>query len=388
MSSNTLRYFDHSATTPTHPDVLAAMLPYFTERFGNPSSHYGIAGDSRAAVRKARAQVAAAIGASPEEIFFTAGGTESDNWAIKGVALAHPEGRGHIITTAIEHHAVLHTVDWLENLGYTVTRLPVDCYGRVDPGDVEEAIKDDTILISVMTANNEVGTIQPIRRIGEIARRVGVAFHTDAVQAIGNIPIDVEQDRIDLLSLSAHKFYGPKGVGALYIRQGTVVDTLIHGGAQESGRRAGTENLPGIVGLGAAIERACRDIPAHNARILAMRDRLLRGILEQIPNVHLNGHSEERLAGNLNLSFDGVDGEALLTMLGMRGVCASTGSACSSGSESPSHVLTALGVPPSRARSSLRLSLGDLNDEEDIDTLLALLPDAVARLRRLSGTGA
>jgi len=388
MPEDRIRYFDHSATTPTHPDVVAAMLPYFTEHFGNPSSLYGIAEESREAIARARSQVAAAIGASPEEIFFTAGGTESDNWAIKGIAHAHRDRGDHIITTAIEHHAVLHTCAFLEEGGFSVTYLPVDREGRVEPAAVRDAITDRTILVTVMTANNEVGTVQPIREIGAVAREHGVPFHTDAVQAIGNLELDVDEDNIDLLSLSGHKFYGPKGIGALYIRKGTKIANLIHGGGQERGRRAGTENLPGVVGLGAAIERTCTDIPAHAARLAGLRDRLLAGIMEAIPDVTLNGHPTERLPGNINVSFGGIDGEALLTLLAMKGVCASTGSACSSGSESPSHVLLALGVPPQRARASLRLTLGDLTAGEDVDYLLTLLPDAVKKLRRLSGAGA
>ncbi|QYZ78595.1 cysteine desulfurase NifS [Methanofollis formosanus] len=382
--SEKIHYFDHAATTPTHPEVVAAMLPYFTEHFGNPSSLYGLADESREAVDRARGQVAAALGASPAEIFFTAGGTESDNWALKGVALANREKGDHIITTAIEHHAILHTCEFLERQGFSVTYLPVDRYGMVDPAAVEAAITDRTVLVSVMTANNEVGTIQPIAAIGAVAHEHGVLFHTDAVQAVGNVPIDVDAMQIDLLSLSGHKFYGPKGTGALYIRDGVAIETLVHGGGQEKGRRAGTENLPGIVGLGAAIERACGDIPGHAARVAALRDRLLDGILERVPEVTLNGHPTERLPGNINISFAGIDGEALLTLLGMQGVCASTGSACSSGEEAPSHVLTAMGVPPALARASLRLSLGDLTTGADIDFLLDALPDAVARLRRLS----
>ncbi|QSZ66657.1 cysteine desulfurase NifS [Methanofollis aquaemaris] len=382
--SEKIYYFDHAATTPTHPEVVAAMLPYFTEHFGNPSSLYGLADESREAVTHARGQVADALGASPGEIFFTAGGTESDNWALKGVALANREKGDHIITTAIEHHAILHTCEFLERQGFSVTYLPVDRYGMVDPAAVEEAITDRTILVSVMTANNEVGTIQPIAEIGAVAHKHGVLFHTDAVQAVGNVPIDVDAMQIDLLSLSGHKFYGPKGTGALYIRDGVAIETFVHGGGQEKGRRAGTENLPGLVGLGAAIKRACDDIHGHTARVAQLRDRFLDEILESVPEVTLNGHPTERLPGNINISFAGIDGEALLTLLGMQGVCASTGSACSSGEETPSHVLTAMGVPPSLARASLRLSLGDLTTEADVDFLLDTLPDAVARLRRLS----
>ncbi|KQC05103.1 MAG: cysteine desulfurase NifS [Methanoculleus sp. SDB] len=379
-----LIYMDHSATTPTHPDVVAAMLPYFTERFGNPSSLYRLAGTSRKALQEARGRVARALGASPSEVFFTAGGTESDNWAIKGVAFANRQRGRHIITSAIEHHAVLHTCQYLETQGFTVTYLPVDRYGTVDPDTVRAAITDETVLISVMTANNEVGTFQPVEEIGRIAAEAGVYFHTDAVQAIGYVPIDVEKMHIDLLSLSAHKFSGPKGIGALYIGEGVNIDTFIHGGAQESARRAGTENLPAIVGLGAAIERATSDITGHSRKIADMRDRLLAGILAGIPDAQVNGHPVQRLPSNINVSFPGIDGEALLMLLDAGGICCSTGSACSSGSDLPSHVLMACGVDPALARSSIRLSLGDLTTDGDIDSVLAVLPGAVRRLRALS----
>jgi cysteine desulfurase len=379
-----LIYMDHSATTPTHPDVVAAMFPYFTERFGNPSSLYTLAATSRRAVGEARGRVARALGASPSEVFFTAGGTESDNWAIKGIALANRHRGTHIITTAIEHHAVLHTCHYLETQGFSVTYLPVDRYGMVDPEDVRGAITEETVLISVMTANNEVGTIQPIEEIGRIAHDAEVYFHTDAVQAIGFVPIDVDAMHIDLLSLSAHKFSGPKGIGALSIRDGVNIDTFIHGGAQESARRAGTENLPGIVGLGTAIERATSDIAGHIRKISDMRDRLLAGILADIPDTHINGHPVLRLPGNVNVSFAGIDGEALLMLLDAEGICCSTGSACSSGSELPSHVLMACGVDPALARASIRFSLGDMTTEEDVDTVLSVLPEAVGRLRALS----
>jgi cysteine desulfurase len=377
-------YLDHSATTPTHPEVVAAMSPYFTEQFGNPSSLYGIARRSRRAVDNAREQTAAALGAAPEQVFFTAGGTEADNWAIKGVAYANRSRGRHIITTAIEHHAVLHTCEYLETQGYTVTYLPVDRYGLVEPAAVEDAITGETVLISVMFANNEIGTIEPISEIGGIARDHGVLFHTDAVQAVGNIPIDVSTLNVDLLSLSAHKFYGPKGTGALFIREGTAIDNFIHGGAQERQRRAGTENLPGIIGLGSAIKRATADVEGHSKKIRSMRDRLLEGIRQKIPDVTLNGHPVLRLPNNINISFSSLDGEALLLMLDENGICASTGSACSSGSQKPSHVLRAIGLPPSLARGSLRLTLGDATADNDIDVVLGILPDIVDRLRRLS----
>jgi cysteine desulfurase len=379
-----LVYMDHAATTPVKPDVLEAMLPYFSEKFGNPSSLYALARDSKEAVEHARAQVAAAIGASPDEIFFTAGGSESDNWAIKGTAFANRKKGDHIITSAIEHHAVLHTCEYLEKQGFSVTYLPVDNYGMVDPADVEAAITDRTVLITVMTANNEIGTLQPVREIGRIARAHGIPFHTDAVQAIGAVPIDVKADTIDMLSLSGHKFYGPKGIGALYVRKGTKLDSLVHGGGQERRRRAGTENLPGIVGLGKAIEMATADIPGHAARIAAMRDRLREGILAAIPDTILNGHPTERLPNNLNVSFRYIEGESVLLMLDAHGICASTGSACSSASLEPSHVLLAIGLPHETAHGSLRLTLGDLTTDADVDYVLEVLPKVVERLRSIS----
>ncbi|KAF5082594.1 MAG: cysteine desulfurase NifS [Methanoculleus horonobensis] len=377
-------YMDHAATTFMKPEVVAAMVPYFSEHFGNPSSLYRFSSESRSGVEGARGQVAAAVGASAGEIFFTASGTEADNWAIKGVALANRERGNHIVTSAIEHHAVLHTCEWLERQGFSVTYLPVDEFGRVEPAAVEAAITDETILVSVMTANNEIGTVQPVAEIGRIARDHGVLFHTDAVQAIGAVPIDVEAMSIDLLSLSGHKFYGPKGTGALYIRRGTRVETLIHGGGQEWGRRAGTENVPGIVGLGRAIELATADIEGHNRRIGAMRDRLVSGILDAIPDSRLNGHPTERLPNNANFSFRYVEGESILLLLDGRGICASTGSACSSGSSEPSHVLLATGLPREEAHGSLRLTLGDANTEDDVDYLLEVLPEVIGRLRRIS----
>jgi cysteine desulfurase len=379
-----LVYMDHAATTPVKPDVIEAMLPYFSEKFGNPSSLYALARDSKEAVEHARAQVAAAIGASPDEIFFTAGGSESDNWAIKGTAFANRKKGDHIITSAIEHHAVLHTCEYLEKQGFSVTYLPVDRYGLVDPADVEAAITERTILVTVMAANNEIGTLQPIREIGRIARAHGVPFHTDAVQAVGAVKIDVKADNIDMLSLSGHKFYGPKGIGALYVRKGTRLDSLVHGGGQERQRRAGTENLPGIVGLGKAIEMATADIEGHAAHIAAMRDRLRDGILAAIPDTILNGHPTERLPNNLNVSFRYIEGESVLLMLDAHGICASTGSACSSASLEPSHVLLAIGLPHETAHGSLRLTLGDLTTDEDVDHVLEVLPKVVERLRSMS----
>ena len=384
MGAQRTIYLDHSATTFVKPEVLEAMIPYFTEHFGNPSSLYGIARHSKKAIDTARMQTAKALGADPDEIYFTSGGSESDNWAIKGVALANRKRGNHIITTQIEHHAVLHTCQYLEKEGFEITYLPVDRYGLVDPGDLEKAITDKTILISVMYANNEIGTTEPVVELGAVARKHKVYFHTDAVQAIGNIPIDVQSQNIDLLSLSAHKFYGPKGIGALYIKKGVRIDNLIHGGGQERKRRAGTENIAGIVGLGKAIELATADIPGHNARIKAMRDRLIRGVLDKIPHSLLNGHPEKRLPGNFNVSFEFIEGESMLLLLDDEGVCASTGSACTSGSLQPSHVLLATGLPVEISHGSLRLTLGDANTEADVDFVLEVLPRIVKKLRDMS----
>jgi cysteine desulfurase len=384
MGAQRTIYLDHAATTFVKPEVLEAMIPYFTKHFGNPSSIYGIARDSKNAIDAARVQTAKALGADPDEIYFTSGGSESDNWAIKGIALANRKRGNHIITTQIEHHAVLHTCQFLEKEGFEVSYLPVDQYGLVNPEDLEMAITDRTILISVMYANNEIGTIEPIAELGAIARKHKVYFHTDAVQAIGTIPIDMKSQNIDLLSLSAHKFYGPKGVGALYIRKGVRIENLIHGGGQERRRRAGTENLAGIVGLGKAIEMATADIPGHNAKIRSMRDRLVKGVMEKIPHTRLNGHPEMRLPGNFNMSFEYIEGESMLLWLDEEGICASTGSACTSGSLEPSHVLLATGLPVEISHGSLRLSLGDANTEEDVDFVLEVLPNVVKKLRDMS----
>ncbi len=384
MSSKRTIYLDHAATTPVKPAIMDAMQPYFSEYFGNPSSIYSIARTSKSAIETSRQQVAKALGAEPGEIFFTSGGSESDNWAIKGIAFANRKKGNHIITSAIEHHAVLHTCQFLEKAGFSVTYLPVDRYGLVDPSDLERAITEKTILISIMYANNEIGTIEPVEELGEIAKKHKIPFHTDAVQAIGNVPISVKEQNIDLLSLSAHKFYGPKGTGALYIRKGVKIDTLLHGGGQENRRRAGTENIAGIVGLGKAIELATKDIGSHNATIAAMRDRLLKGILETIPYSRLNGHPVLRLPGNLNVSFEFIEGESMLLWLDDEGICASTGSACTSGSLEPSHVLLATGLPAEIAHGSLRLTLGDATTEENVNFVLEVLPKVVQRLREMS----
>ncbi|MDD1695974.1 MAG: cysteine desulfurase NifS [Methanoregula sp.] len=384
MGAQRTIYMDHSATTFVKPEVLETMIPYFTEHFGNPSSIYRIARESKKAIDTARVQTAKALGADPDEIYFTSGGSESDNWAIKGVALANRKWGNHIITTQIEHHAVLHTCQFLEKEGFEITYLPVDQYGLVNPADLETAITGKTILISIMYANNEIGTIEPIEDLGAIAKKHKVYFHTDAVQAIGNIPIDVKTQNIDLLSLSAHKFYGPKGAGALYIRKGVRIENLIHGGGQERRRRAGTENIAGIVGLGKAIEMATMDIPGHNAKISSMRDRLIKGVLEKIPNSRLNGHPERRLPGNFNVSFEFIEGESMLLWLDDDGIFASTGSACTSGSLEPSHVLLATGLPVEISHGSLRLTLGDANTEQDVDFVLDVLPKVVTKLRNMS----
>ncbi|KUL01646.1 MAG: Aminotransferase, class V [Methanoculleus marisnigri] len=377
-------YMDHAATTPTRPEVVEAMLPYFSERFGNPSSLYTLAREAEEAVEEARGRVAAAIGASPEEVFFTSGGTEADNWAVKGVAAASRKKGDHIVTSSIEHHAVLHTCRALDKQGYRVTYLPVDEFGRVEPERVEEAITDKTVLVSVMAANNEIGTVQPVRAIAAVAHDHGVPFHTDAVQAIGAFPVDVNEIGADLLAISAHKFGGPKGVGALYVRRKTRIGTFMDGGAQEQGRRAGTENVPGIVGLGKAIDLAVAGMARNAFRNAAMRDRLIRGILETIPDTRLNGHPVERLANNVNVAFRYVEGESILLMLDARGIAASTGSACTSASLEPSHVLTACGLPPEHAHGSLRLTLGHRNTEEDVDYVLSVLPGVIERLRGMS----
>ena len=384
MGAQHIIYMDHSATTFVKPGVVNAMIPYFTEHFGNPSSIYSIARESKKAIDAARVQTAKALGAEPDEIYFTSGGSESDNWAIKGVAFANRKRGNHIITTQIEHHAVLHTCQYLEKEGFEVTYLPVDQYGLVDPAVLEKAITEKTILISIMYANNEIGTIEPIAELGAIARKHKVYFHTDAVQAIGSAPIDVKAQNIDLLSLSAHKFYGPKGTGALYIKKGVRIDNLIHGGGQERRRRAGTENIAGIVGLGKAIEMATADIPGHSAKIRAMRDRLIKGVLATISHARLNGHPEKRLAGNFNVSFEFIEGESMLLWLDDEGICASTGSACTSGSLEPSHVLLATGLPVEISHGSLRLSLGDANSEKDVDVVLEVLPKIVTKLRDMS----
>lgn len=377
-------YLDHAATTPVKQEVLDAMMPYFTQNFGNPSSIYQVAQINKKAIDDAREKIAKYLGANTNEIFFTNGGTEADNWAIKGIVEANKNKGNHIITSKVEHHAVLHTCEYLEKQGYEVTYLNVDETGAIDLEELKAAIKDTTILISIMYANNEIGTIMPIKEIGQVAKEHGIAFHTDAVQAIGQIEINVKEENIDALSLSAHKIYGPKGIGALYIRRGLKIGTLIHGGAQERGRRAGTENVPGIVGLAKAMELAYTDFEAKNERIKTLRDKLINGILESVPYSKLNGDAVNRLANNVNIGFEFVEGESLLLLLDMHGVAASSGSACTSGSLDPSHVLLALGLPHEKAHGSLRLTLGESTTEEEIDYVLEKLPAVVGRMRDMS----
>ena len=379
-------YADHAATTAVTDTALAAMLPHFTRDYGNPSSLYRFAQEGKTHLEQARAQVAACLNARPEEIYFTSGGTEADNWALRGVAeLMALKGKktGHIITTAIEHHAILHTVQWMEKQGYEVTYLPVDGEGRVDPAAVEAAIRPDTILISIMAANNEIGTIEPIAEIGAIAKAHKVLFHTDAVQAVGHIPVDVQAWNVDLLSLSGHKFGGPKGIGALYMRKPLRLPALIQGGGQEKGRRSGTENVPGAAGMAAALKEAVDHLPEESARLAALRDKLIAG-LSKLPYTRLTGHPAKRLPGTASFVFEGVEGEALLLHLDAKGICASSGSACSSASLDPSHVLLSIGLPHAIAHGSLRLSLGSDNTEADVDYILKEVPAVVAYLREMS----
>ena len=377
-------YFDHAATTPVKPEVLDAMMPHFTERFGNPSSVYQVAQVNRKAVDDAREIIANTIGAKPNEIFFTSGGTEADNWAIKGTAARKNRKGNHIITTKVEHHAVLHTCEYLENHGYEVTYLEVDEDGLITPEQVEAAIKETTILITVMYANNEIGTIMPIKEIGAIAKAHDITFHTDAVQAVGQVEIDVDELGLDMLSLSGHKIYGPKGIGVLYIRRGVRLCPLIHGGAQERGRRGGTENVPGIVGLAKAIELAYADLDNKNKKIREIRDYIIDSLLKEVPYSALNGHRQKRLPNNINIGFEFVEGESLLLLLDMSGIAASSGSACTSGSLDASHVMLAIGLPHERAHGSLRVTLGEMNTMEEADKLLEVLPAIVQRMRDMS----
>lgn len=374
-------YLDNAATTKTAPEVVEAMLPYFAEYYGNAGSIYRLGTESKRAIIRAKETIAATLGVEPNEIFFTAGGSESDNWALKAVYEAYHDKGNHIITSKIEHHAVLHTCEYLEKQGAEVTYLDVDADGIVDLEQLEKAIRPDTILISVMYANNEIGTVQPIREIGEIAASHGVLFHTDAVQAYGQLPIDVADCHIDLLSASGHKFNGPKGIGFLYIGKKVKIRSFIHGGQQERGRRAGTENVAGIVGMEAAVKRAYRIMEEKTKRETELRDYLTSRILREIPNTGLNGHPVKRLPGNVNVSFESVEGESVLIMLDMRDICASSGSACTSGSLDPSHVLLALGMSPELARGSLRLTLGEDNTRDELDIVVEELKQIVERIR-------
>ena len=377
-------YADNAATTPVSKKVVEAMLPYMTEHFGNPSSLYGIGQVAASAVRTARQQVATALGADEKEIFFTSGGSEADNWAIRGAAaLGAKKGKKHLITTKFEHHAVLHTMAALEKEGFKVTYLDVYENGIVKLEDVEKAITDETCLVTIMYANNEIGTIQPIAEIGKICHDKGVLFHTDAVQAVGHVKIDVKEQNIDMLSLSGHKFHAVKGTGALYCKKGLRLPNLIEGGAQESGRRAGTENVPGIVGLGVAITDMVEHLEENHAKVKALRDRLFEGA-SKISHSRINGDKEQRLPGNFSMCFEGVEGESLLLMLDIKGVSASSGSACTSGSLDPSHVLLSIGLKHEVAHGSLRLSLGENNTQEDVDYILEVLPPIIERLRDMS----
>ena len=376
-------YFDNAATTRVSPQVRDAMLPYFADNFGNPSSiFYSLGSDTKREMENARKTVADCLGCDAKEIYFTASGSEADNWAIKGAALK--SGKKHIITSAIEHHAVLHTCEFLEKQGYTVTYLPVDSDGLVSPKALENAITDDTALVSIMYANNEIGTIQPIRELAEIAHKKGVLFHTDAVQAVGTLPINLSELGVDMLSLSAHKFHGPKGIGALYIKKGTKIERLIHGGGQEKGMRAGTENTAYIIGLAKALSDATEKMAEKTAHIKALRDKLINGILEAVPYTILNGHREKRLPGNANFSFRFIEGEGMLLHLALSGFAVSSGSACASASLDPSHVLLAIGLPHEIAHGSLRISLGAENTEEEVDAFLKTLPPIIEKLRAMS----
>ncbi len=378
------RYLDYAATTPTHPEVIKAMLPYFTDAFGNPSSIHSYGQEAKGAAEEARVKVANLINARDEEIVFTSGGTEADNFAIKGVAFANENRGNHIITSPIEHHAVIETCKFLERRGFRITCLSVDEYGLVHPHDVKKAITDKTTLISVMHANNEIGTIAPIAEIGKVAKEAGICFHTDAVQTVGHIPVDVDELEVDLLSMSAHKLYGPKGVGALYVRKGTKLAPFMHGGEQERKRRASTENVPGIVGFGKAAELARQEISEEAERLTCLRDQLVTGLQERIEHVRLNGHPTMRLPNNINLSIDYVEGESMVLNLDLEGICVSTGSACSSSSLEPSHVLLATNLSHEQAHGSLRFSLGKWTTEEDIERVLDILPNIITKLRAMS----
>ena len=379
-----LIYLDNAATTPARPEVVEAMLPYFTEKFGNPSAVYDFASENKQVITDVRDRIAASLGGESQDVYFTAGGSEADNWALKAAAEAYQDKGKHMITSKIEHHAILHTCEYLETKGFEITYIDVDEDGIVDLDALEKAIRPDTILISIMFANNEIGTVQPIAEIGRIAKEHGVIFHTDAVQAYGHVPIDVNELNIDMLSASGHKLNGPKGIGFLYIRKGLKLRSFIHGGAQERKRRAGTENVTGIVGLGKAVEIAFDSMEERTAKEIEMRDYLIQKVMAEIPYTRLNGHRTMRLPNNVNFSFQFIEGESLLIMLDMKGICASSGSACTSGSLDPSHVLLAIGLPHEIAHGSLRLTLGDNNTMEEMDYVIDALKEIVNRLRSMS----
>lgn len=384
MEGKRFIYLDHAATTPARPEVVEAMLPYFTESFGNPSSVYTFSQKNKAKITECRELIAKTLGAKSNEIYFTAGGSESDNWALKATAEAYAEKGKHIITTKIEHHAILHTAQYLESRGFEVTYLDVDENGLVKIDQLKAAIRPDTILISVMFANNEIGTIEPIKEIGEIAKEHGIIFHTDAVQAYGQVPINVDECHIDMLSASGHKLNGPKGIGFLYIRTGLKLRSFVHGGAQERSRRAGTENVTGIVGLAKAVEIAFATMDERTKKECELRDYLIERVLAEVPYARLNGHRSKRLPNNVNISFQFIEGESMLIMLDMAGICGSSGSACTSGSLDPSHVLLAIGLPHEIAHGSLRLTLGDENTKEEMDYVVDKIKEIVEKLRSMS----
>lgn len=378
-------YADNAATTKISEHVLNEMIPFLKDHYGNPSSIYSVGREAKVALEEARGKVAKALNADPNEIYFTAGGSEADNWAIRSIAeLMAKKGKKHLITTNFEHHAVLHTMQSLQDKGFEVTYLPVDEKGLITAEQVYEVIREDTALVSIMYANNEIGTIMPIKEIGAVCKAKGIYFHTDAVQAVGHVPIDVRDQNIDLLSLSGHKFHAPKGVGALYCRKGIPLHNLIFGGAQERGKRAGTENTASIIGMGVAIEDACADLPEKIQKVKKLRDQLIDRISDEIPKCRLNGDREKRVCGNVNFSFEGIEGEGLLLLLDMNGICASSGSACTSGSLDPSHVLLAIGLPHEIAHGSLRLSINEETTQEDVDYIMEKLPQIVERLRAMS----
>lgn len=379
-----LVYLDHAATTPPLPEVREAMEPFLSGKFGNPSALYGLGREAKAAMEDSRKKVAALISASAGEVYFTSGGSESDNLALWGTLIANAARGRHLVTTAIEHHAVLETAEFLKRQGYETTVVGVDRYGIADPDEIKEAIRPDTVIVSVMHANNEVGTVEPIREISAVCREAGAYLHTDAVQTVGNIPVSVEELGVDLLSLSGHKLYGPKGVGAIYVRRGTRISELVHGGGQENGMRSGTENIPGIIGLGVAAEHAALEMEEKNERITSLRNYLIEGVLDSVPGAELNGHPNRRLPNNSNFIFSGVEGEAVCLHLDTMGICAATGSACNTEALEPSHILLAMGVEPRKAQSSVRFSLGRGTSRDDIDYVLEKLPPIIERLRTMS----